>query len=35
MKGGVSDETFRRRVAEHTSTVRGLVVTLGALPSSA
>jgi len=27
MKGGVSDETFRRRVAEHTSTVRGLVVT--------
>lgn len=27
MKGGVSDETFRQRIAEHRSTLRGLVVT--------
>ncbi|MFH0983871.1 MAG: radical SAM protein [Planctomycetota bacterium] len=27
IKGGVSDETFRRRIAEHRSTLRGFVVT--------
>ena len=27
IKGGVTDEAFRKRVAEHTSTVRGLVAT--------
>ncbi|GAF93652.1 unnamed protein product, partial [marine sediment metagenome] len=31
LKGGVTDQTFRRRVAEHTSTVRGLVVTARSL----